>query len=62
MQEEPWNMGAWFFMRARLPEIFGDRPITCVARDESASPATGSSAAHKLEQKRLVDRALTPGA
>jgi len=61
VQEEPWNMGAWFFMRARLPEIFGDRPITCVARDESASPATGSSAAHKLEQSRLVDRALTPG-
>jgi 2-oxoglutarate dehydrogenase E1 component len=60
VQEEPWNMGAWFFMRARLPEIFGDRPINCVARAESASPATGSSAAHKLEQSRLVDEALTP--
>jgi len=59
VQEEPWNMGAWFFMRARLPEIFGVRPIRCVARTESASPATGSSAAHKLEQKRLVDEALT---
>ncbi len=61
VQEEPWNMGAWFFMRARLPDIFGKRPITCVARDESASPATGSSAAHKIEQNRLMERALTPG-
>ncbi|MAQ16857.1 MAG: 2-oxoglutarate dehydrogenase E1 component [Sandaracinus sp.] len=59
VQEEPWNMGPWFFMSARLPQIFPGRAIHCVARDESASPATGSSSAHKLEQKRLVDRALT---
>ncbi|NLY93002.1 MAG: 2-oxoglutarate dehydrogenase E1 component [Myxococcales bacterium] len=55
-QEEPWNMGAWFFIRARLPEIIGSRfTIRCIARPESASPATGSSAAHKLEQKMLLD-------
>ncbi|MBT8452024.1 MAG: 2-oxoglutarate dehydrogenase E1 component [Deltaproteobacteria bacterium] len=56
VQEEPWNMGAWFFMRARLPEILGaEQPLRCVARPESASPATGSGAAHKLEQRLLVD-------
>jgi 2-oxoglutarate dehydrogenase complex dehydrogenase (E1) component-like enzyme len=22
-QEEPWNMGGWFFIRARVPEIIG---------------------------------------
>jgi 2-oxoglutarate dehydrogenase E1 component len=55
-QEEPWNMGAWFFIRARLPEIIGARfTVRCIARPESASPATGSGAAHKLEQKILLD-------
>ncbi len=58
-QEEPWNMGAWFFLRARLPEMLEDRfPLRCIARPESASPATGSSAAHKLEQRLLVDEVL----
>ncbi|NNE17239.1 MAG: 2-oxoglutarate dehydrogenase E1 component [Myxococcales bacterium] len=56
VQEEPWNMGAWYFMRARLPEILGpEQPLRCIARPESASPATGSGAAHKLEQQLLID-------
>ena len=59
VQEEPWNMGAWFFLRARLPAVFVGRDIECVARPESASPATGSSGAHKIEQARLVDQALS---
>ncbi|HEX2679201.1 MAG TPA: 2-oxoglutarate dehydrogenase E1 component, partial [Polyangiales bacterium] len=24
VQEEPWNMGAWYYIRARLPEMIGD--------------------------------------
>jgi 2-oxoglutarate dehydrogenase E1 component len=49
-------MGAWYFIRARLPEMLEQRfPLRCVARPESASPATGSSAAHKLEQRMLID-------
>ena len=59
VQEEPWNMGAWFFLRARFPDIFGKRDIQCVSRPESASPATGSGAAHKLEQSRLMDEAFS---
>jgi len=56
VQEEPWNMGAWYFMRARLPEVLGDdTPLRCIARPESASPATGSGASHKLEQQMLLD-------
>jgi 2-oxoglutarate dehydrogenase E1 component len=56
VQEEPWNMGAWYFMRARLPEILGQHvPLRCIARPESASPATGSSASHRLEQSLLLD-------
>jgi 2-oxoglutarate dehydrogenase E1 component len=56
VQEEPWNMGAWYFMRARLPEILGsEQPLRCIARPESASPATGSGASHKLEQEMLLN-------
>ncbi len=60
VQEEPWNMGAWYFMRARLPEILGaDVRLRCVARPESASPATGSGASHKLEQQLLLDEVFS---
>jgi len=54
VQEEPFNMGAWYFLRAR----FNLRRIKCICREESASPATGSAAAHKIEQQRLVDEAF----
>jgi 2-oxoglutarate dehydrogenase E1 component len=50
-------MGSWFFINARVPSLLG-RTLACVARDESASPATGSKAAHDIEQKRLLDQAL----
>ena len=60
VQEEPWNMGAWYSMQARLPEMLGPkRKLSCVSRPESASPATGSLAAHKLEQAQLVDQAFS---
>ena len=60
VQEEPWNMGAWYFMRARLPEILGNEvPLRCIARPESASPATGSGASHKLEQQLLLDEVFS---
>ena len=59
VQEDPWNMGAWYFLAARLPELLGGRhPLTCVARDESASPATGSEKSHGLEQADILDKAL----
>jgi 2-oxoglutarate dehydrogenase E1 component len=34
-------------------------PLACVARDPSASPATGSRASHLLEQKLLIDEAFS---
>ncbi|MCB9507076.1 MAG: 2-oxoglutarate dehydrogenase E1 component [Myxococcales bacterium] len=59
VQDEPWNLGAWYFIKARLQAIFGDGlPLTCVARAESASPATGSAAAHKTEHRSLMDAAF----
>lgn len=59
VQEEPFNMGGWYYVNAHLPEILGDRfELRCISRPISASPATGSKEAHKIEQKQLVDQAL----
>ncbi|NBC11713.1 MAG: 2-oxoglutarate dehydrogenase E1 component [Planctomycetes bacterium] len=59
VQEEPWNMGAWMYLRARIGSALFDRlPLEVVCLPESASPATGSSAAHKLEQDDLIGRAF----
>lgn len=58
VQEEPENMGAWWYMRARFGEkLFGRWPFSAVCRPASASPATGSASSHKLEQKQLLERA-----
>jgi 2-oxoglutarate dehydrogenase E1 component len=59
VQEEPSNMGAWYFLNARKNDVLGTRhPLSLVSRPESASPATGSKAAHDLEQKILLDEAF----
>ncbi len=61
VQEEPVNMGAWPHLRARHGEtLLGSWPLSVIARAESASPATGSAAAHRLEQRQIHDRAFTP--
>ena len=54
VQEEPFNMGAWYYLRAR----YSLRRISCASRAESASPATGSAAAHRVEQQLLIDQAF----
>ncbi len=59
VQEEPWNMGAWYYIRARLPSVVPRSfRLRCISRPESASPATGSHKAHVIEQQTLVDEAL----
>jgi 2-oxoglutarate dehydrogenase E1 component len=59
VQDEPRNMGAWYFLNARKDEVFGgDHPLHLASRAESASPATGSKASHDLEQKMLLDEAF----
>jgi len=59
LQEEPENMGAWTFVRARLLALLraGDelRPVT---RIETGSPASGSIALHQMEQEDLMERAF----
>ncbi len=60
LQDEPENMGAWNFVHSRLHSMVGrDRSLRHVARRASGSPATGSVALHALEEKDLLDRALS---
>jgi len=55
VQEEPENMGAWPYLRARFGESLLKRfPLSPISRPASASPATGSFASHKLEQQQLI--------
>ncbi|MCC9602725.1 2-oxoglutarate dehydrogenase E1 component [Stieleria sp. JC731] len=60
VQDEPLNMGSWPYVKLN----FGDdlsaagwqlKPVT---RAESASPSTGSMAAHVLEQRELIEAAF----
>ncbi len=59
VQEEPANMGAMWYVRPRMQRLAGDRHVTAVKRSESASPATGSPGAHKLEQEALLQLAFS---
>ena len=59
VQEEPENMGAWRYLRVTVGMEFpGHLPFSGICRPASASPATGSHAAHQLEQDQLLERAF----
>jgi len=56
-QEEPENMGARTYLHPLFTAMFnGGPPVRWVAREASASPATGSPKAHRIEQADLLDR------
>jgi 2-oxoglutarate dehydrogenase E1 component/2-oxoglutarate decarboxylase len=60
-QEEPANMGAWRFVRARfLDDVPGcqNRPLRYVGRRASAAPAPGSQKVHAREQEQILREAL----
>ncbi len=61
VQEEPVNMGAQWYVMPRLRRVARDRQVLSVKRSEAASPATGSAKAHDLEQKTLIELALSSG-
>ncbi len=59
VQEEPENMGAWWFLRMTLGErLLGRLPFAGITRPAAASPATGSHSSHKLEQEILLAKAF----
>jgi 2-oxoglutarate dehydrogenase E1 component len=62
VQEEPFNMGAWRYLHEKFGKhLFGRLPFGPISRHESASPATGSSNAHKIEQRKLIEHAFGDG-
>jgi 2-oxoglutarate dehydrogenase E1 component len=59
VQEEPMNMGAWFYLRIHFGDsLYGRHPFAGITRAASASPATGSHRRHKQEQQEIIARAF----
>ncbi len=59
VQDEPTNMGAWPYIKLNFGDPLSKRvKLQRVSRGESASPSTGSMAAHKLEQAELIEAAF----
>ena len=52
VQEEPFNMGAWPFIRSELEHI--DWHI--ISRPATGSPATGSSKFHQMQQRKIIEK------
>jgi 2-oxoglutarate dehydrogenase E1 component len=61
VQEEPENMGARIFAMPLLYGLAqGRMKVSWVARKGSASPASGSSKVHDVEQHAILDAAFAP--
>ncbi len=59
VQEEPRNMGAWFFMEPLLRELVdGELPVRYVGKPARPSPAQGSAGFHKKEHTEMVRAAF----
>ncbi|MBK3519338.1 2-oxoglutarate dehydrogenase E1 component [Carboxylicivirga marina] len=52
VQEEPENMGAWNYIRSKMPDV----EIIPVARIASGSPATGLNGLHVIGQNEIVNK------
>jgi 2-oxoglutarate dehydrogenase E1 component len=57
VQEEPENMGAWFFVRPRLEKLI-KKPLEYIGRNAAASPATGFPSIYRKEQAAVTDKAI----
>lgn len=54
VQEEPKNMGAWWYISQQLPAW----NLTCIARPSAAAPATGFAKQHDKEQAQILQQAF----
>jgi 2-oxoglutarate dehydrogenase E1 component len=58
-QEEPKNMGAWFFVQPILSELLQNgQTLRYAGRAAAASPATGSASMHDQQQNALLEEAV----
>lgn len=60
VQEEPKNMGAWYFVEPRINELApqGVR-VEYIGRRRRSSPAEGDPNVHKYNQAKILQEALT---
>jgi 2-oxoglutarate dehydrogenase E1 component len=56
VQEEPMNMGAWYFIRNELSTL----PIEGIYRHPSGSPAVGLHELHQKEQDEIIGKVFKP--
>jgi len=63
VQEEPWNMGPWRFVREQIQPLIAEsrRVLRYIGRPESSSPATGLHRRHVQEQNAIIEAALAFG-
>ena len=67
VQEEPENMGAWYFFEEQMQSIINPggnggpikRPLRYIGRPTAASPAAGAHKVHAEQQAALVDAAFS---
>ncbi len=60
VQEEPENMGAWRYLRARYcVQLLGQWRLHGIYRPDSPSPATGSHHGHDEEQQQILREAMS---
>ncbi len=52
VQEEPENMGPWYYIQNQLHEF----KLLAVTRVPSGSPATGLSRIHQIQQEEIIDK------
>jgi len=58
-QEEPKNMGGWFFVNPLIEEVLSNLNIQakrpkCIARPAAASPACGYASVHTQQQEEIL--------
>jgi 2-oxoglutarate dehydrogenase E1 component len=59
VQEEPRNMGPWFYMKDHFPKLLeAKRALHYAGRPKYASPAAGTQKRHEIEQAQLIDDAF----